>query len=219
MKPVAVSQVCTKTGYPPETLPGRYAHHRASPQETHYFTQMTINLLEFLGFIVNKEKSVLTPTRIITFPIHCAPDEGAEISIMSPVSLDHDSSFSNFSSAVGIVWVVSLCSLESISLCTRSRGGNQLVVAEPREVNGNLIILPSPNRKIFSDSALKGWGAFSGYFWTNGRLSATERKLQKKCGGVENNPLWIWTTQVQLHMSITKRVLTQTHCTTRLSHI
>ena len=39
----------------------------STPQETHLFTQMAMNLLESLGFIINKEKSVLTPTRIITF--------------------------------------------------------------------------------------------------------------------------------------------------------
>jgi hypothetical protein len=39
----------------------------STPLETRLFTQMAINLLESLGFITNTEKSVLTPTWIITF--------------------------------------------------------------------------------------------------------------------------------------------------------
>ena len=39
----------------------------STPQETRQLTQMGMNLLESLGFIINKEKSVLTPTRTITF--------------------------------------------------------------------------------------------------------------------------------------------------------
>ena len=42
----------------------------STPQETRLFTQMAMNLLESLGFIINKEKSVLTPTRIIGFTIN-----------------------------------------------------------------------------------------------------------------------------------------------------
>jgi hypothetical protein len=39
----------------------------SSLEETHRFTKMTISLLESLGFIINKEKSNLNPTQIITF--------------------------------------------------------------------------------------------------------------------------------------------------------
>jgi hypothetical protein len=39
----------------------------STPQETRLFTQMAMNLLESLGFIIDKEKSLLSPTRIITF--------------------------------------------------------------------------------------------------------------------------------------------------------
>ena len=39
----------------------------SSVEETHRFTEMTMSLLESLGFIINKEKSNLNPTKIITF--------------------------------------------------------------------------------------------------------------------------------------------------------
>jgi hypothetical protein len=39
----------------------------STPQETRLLTQMAMNLLESLGFIINTEKSVLTPIWIITF--------------------------------------------------------------------------------------------------------------------------------------------------------
>jgi hypothetical protein len=38
-----------------------------TPKERHLFTQMAMNLIESLGFIINKERSVLTPTRTIIF--------------------------------------------------------------------------------------------------------------------------------------------------------
>jgi hypothetical protein len=39
----------------------------SSVEETRQFTEMTMSLLESLGFIINKEKSIFTPTQIITF--------------------------------------------------------------------------------------------------------------------------------------------------------
>ena len=39
----------------------------STPQESRLFTQIAMNLLESRGFIINKEKSVPSPTGIITF--------------------------------------------------------------------------------------------------------------------------------------------------------
>ena len=39
----------------------------STPREVNDFTQMAVNLLKALGFIINLDKSVLTPTQVITF--------------------------------------------------------------------------------------------------------------------------------------------------------
>ena len=39
----------------------------STPREVNDFTQMAVNLLKTLGFIINLHKSVLTPTQVITF--------------------------------------------------------------------------------------------------------------------------------------------------------
>ena len=39
----------------------------STPREVNDFTQMAVNLLKTLGFIINLDKSVLTPTQVITF--------------------------------------------------------------------------------------------------------------------------------------------------------
>ena len=39
----------------------------STPCEVNDFTQMAVNLLKALGFIINLDKSILTPTQVITF--------------------------------------------------------------------------------------------------------------------------------------------------------
>ena len=39
----------------------------STPRKVNDFTQMAVNLLKALGFIINLDKSVLTPTQVITF--------------------------------------------------------------------------------------------------------------------------------------------------------
>ena len=58
----------TESWSSPCDLSRRHSHYiGSSVEETRQFTEMTMSLLESSGFIINKEKSIFTPTQIITF--------------------------------------------------------------------------------------------------------------------------------------------------------
>lgn len=130
----------------------------SNPQETHYFTQFAIALLDTLGFIINKNKSVLTSTQEITFLgftinsmimlFTLPPGEGAKIVNTMPSDSFVQNNFpSAFSPATGTARIISPSDME-ISSSFRHLQALMIKGFKISNYNFDSVVMPS----IFSRS-------------------------------------------------------------------
>ena len=185
----------------------------STPQETRQFTQMAMDLLESLGFVINKEKSILTPSRLITFlgftidsmrMLFTLPQEKVQklLTLCRQIRSGSEVLLRTLAQLLGLlesyrqaVWKAPLHFRHlqallirglaesnhnyttQVPLTLQAKGELTWWLQNLAKVNGSPIIHPTPDLTIFTDASLTGWGAVCGNSQTNGKWSATEKRL------------------------------------------
>ena len=160
-------------------------------------TTLVIDLLQSLGFIINFEKSVLTPSPVLEFlgflinsktmnfylpqvKIAKVLNVGKSLMQKNPTSLHLLSQFQGFlESCRPAVWVAPLHfrHLQSCLLDHLALEELQWWITNIKQVNGSPIQPPATEMMITSDASKMGWGATCGNLSTNGRWSNQESLL------------------------------------------